>query len=148
MSAEVTHSLVKALKSVPDFDSLDERALLQVVGASMNLAFSEGSVVFEQGTPGESLCVVLSGEVRIFGRDGEREVEVARLGPGESFGELSLMLRTTHSKTAQAVIDTELLVIPGESFEHVLATNEELAAKFRRRLEERRTLEGQVTESG
>jgi CRP-like cAMP-binding protein len=138
---------VKALKSVPDFAALDERALLQVVGASMNLAFSAGSKVFVQGTPGEALCVVLSGEVRIYGTEGGREVEVARLGPGESFGELSLMLRTTHSKSAEALEDTELLVIPRESFEEVLATNEELAEKFRRRLEERKTIEGQVTEA-
>jgi CRP-like cAMP-binding protein len=58
------------------------------------------------------------------------------------------MLRTTHSKTAEALEDTELLVIPRESFEEVLATNEELAEKFRRRLEERKTVEGQVTEAG
>jgi CRP-like cAMP-binding protein len=147
MAGEVTHSLVKALRSVPDFTGLDERALLQIVGASANLAFSSGSVVFERGTPGDTLCVVFSGEVRIFAREQDREVEVSRVGPGESFGELSLMLGRTHSKTAQAVEDTELLVIPRESFQELLATNDELAAMFRRRLEERQTLEGQVTGS-
>jgi CRP/FNR family transcriptional regulator, cyclic AMP receptor protein len=145
--SEVTHSLVKALRSVPDFADLDDAGLLQLVGASVNLAFPEGSLVFEQGSPGEALCVVLSGEVRIFeAKDGE-EIEVARLGPGESFGELSLMLRTVHSKTAEAIQDTELLMIPGEMFEEVLASNAELDAKFRRRLEERQPVKGRVEES-
>lgn len=145
--SEVTHSLVKALRSVPDFADLDDAGLLHLVGASVNLAFPKGSLVFQQGSPGEALSVVLFGEVRIFeARDGE-EIEVARLGPGESFGELSLMLRTVHSKTAQAIQDTELLMIPGEMFEEVLATNAELDAKFRRRLEERRPVKGQVEES-
>jgi CRP-like cAMP-binding protein len=148
MSGEVTHSLVKVLKSVPDFAGLGEHALLHIVGASVNLAFPAGSVVFEEGTPGDSLCVVLSGEVRIFARQDGREVEVSRVGTGESFGELSLLLGRTHSKTAQAVEDTELLVIPRESFRELLATNEELAAMFRRRLEERQTLEGQVSGTG
>jgi CRP/FNR family transcriptional regulator len=147
VTGEVTHSLVKALRSVPDFAGLDDRALLQVVGASMNLAFQAGSTVFEEGSPGEALCVVLSGEVRIIERDDGRETEVARVGPGESFGEFSLMLRTVHTKTAEAVQDTELLMVPFEMFEEVLATNEELAAGFRARLEARQPIRGQVEES-
>jgi hypothetical protein len=38
-------------------------------------------------------------------------------------------------------------MIPGEMFEEVLASNAELDAKFRRRLEERRPVKGRVEES-
>jgi CRP-like cAMP-binding protein len=143
----VTHSLVKALRGVPDFAPLDDRALLRIVGASANLVWKAGSLVFEKGDPSDALYVVLSGQVLVFDvRDG-REVEVARLGPGQSFGELSLLLHTVHSRSARALEDSELLVVPKESFEEVLASNPVLAAHFERRLREQLALRGQVSES-
>ncbi|HXF56006.1 MAG TPA: cyclic nucleotide-binding domain-containing protein [Actinomycetota bacterium] len=146
-SSPVTHSLVKALRSVPDFAALDDRTLLRIVGASTNLVWKAGSTIFEKGSTSDALYVVLSGLVRVFDLDDGREVDVARLGPGESFGELSLLLHTVHSKSAQAVEDSELLVVPRESFEEVLASSPELAAHFRRRLQERLAVRGQVSES-
>jgi CRP-like cAMP-binding protein len=62
----ITHSLIKALKNVPGFDVLDERTLLRIVGASVNLSWPAGSLVFEKGNPGEALYIVLSGQVRIY----------------------------------------------------------------------------------
>jgi CRP-like cAMP-binding protein len=143
----VSHSLVKALRSVPDFAALDDRTLVQLVGASMNLAYSAGSVVFEPGLPSEALYIVLSGEVGIFDNQDGREVEVSRVGPVESFGELSLLLGRQHSKKSMALQDTELMIIPRQSFQEVLATNPDLQATFERRLEERRTVSGQVAET-
>jgi NTE family protein len=143
----VSHSLVKALRSVPDFALLDERTLVQLVGASMNLAFNEGSVVFEPGSPAEALYIVLSGLVGVFDNTDGEEVDVSQVGPGESFGELSLLLRRKHSKTARALQDTELMIIPRESFEEALATNPDLEAIFHRRMEERSSMAGQVAES-
>jgi CRP-like cAMP-binding protein len=142
-----THSLVKALRTVPNFASLDDATLLRIVGASVNLAFARGALVFEAGSPAEALYVVLSGQVRIFdtGEAGEREV--ARPGPGESFGEISLMLRSRHTKSAQAVETSELMVVPHESFEEVLASNPDLRALFERLIEQRKALRGEISES-
>lgn len=135
----VQHSLVKALRSVPDFASLDDRTLLRIVGASMNLFYGAGSMVFETGEPSEGLYIVLSGEVRIYD---EQEAEVSTAGPGQSFGELSLLLETTHTKNARAEQDTELMVIPEASFKEMLELDPDLAALFRRRLEERMPMRG------
>jgi CRP-like cAMP-binding protein len=145
--APVSHSLVKALRSVPDFASLDERTLLRILGASANLSWPAGSIVFEKGTRSEALFVILAGKVRIFEVVDGEEVEVIRYGPGHSFGELSLMLRTTHTKNAQAIQDTELLVIPEDSFEQLLAGNPDLDALFQRRLRERTAVQGEVSEA-
>lgn len=144
MEERISHSLVKALRSVPDFASLPDQELLDIVGASTNLAWQAGGTVFEKDSPSEALYIVLSGSVRIFDIvDGQR-VEVARVGPGTSFGELSLLLRTTHSKEAVAEEDTELMVVPKESFQRLLESNPDLAQYFRRRLEERLPVRGEV----
>src|ERR671915_542358 len=65
-STRVTHSLVKALRTVPDLAALDDRTLLRIVGGSVNLFWPAGTSVFEKGEPAEALYVVLAGQVRIF----------------------------------------------------------------------------------
>jgi CRP-like cAMP-binding protein len=139
LSGQVKHSLVSALAAVPDFAALDDRALLRIVGASANLVWAESSVVFEKGSRAEALYIILSGRVRIFdpGEGGGEEVEIATLGPGDYFGELSLLLHTRHSKTASALELTELMVLPKESFQELLASSADLAEHFRRKLQTR-----------
>jgi CRP-like cAMP-binding protein len=135
MSNRVSHSLVKALRRVPTFADLDEGTLLELVGCSANLHWDSGRIVFERGGPAEALYVVLSGRVRIVEPDDDHIV--ATIDAGEYFGELSLMLDTTHSKTAVAWGQTELMVVPRESFQELLERRPELERLFRERLEER-----------
>ena len=142
MAAAVTHTLVKALRGVPDFRSLDDQALLRILGASANLFWSRGELVFEKGSVSEGLYVILSGSVRIFDIVDGQETEVSRIGPGDSFGELSLLLRTTHTKHAQAVEDTELMVVPEESFRQLLDSNPDLASHVEQRVEVRHPVRG------
>jgi CRP/FNR family transcriptional regulator, cyclic AMP receptor protein len=138
MGRPITHSLVKALQKVPGFDLLSDRDLLRIVGASVNLAWPAGSMVFEKDSPGEALYIVLSGEVRIFDQINGSEIEIARTGPGDFFGEMSLLLDTTHTKNVEAVQDSELLVLMKDSFRRLMEMNDDLAAAVQKRLEERR----------
>jgi len=144
LEERITHSLVKALRSVPDFASLTDHELLDIVGASTNLAWPAGAVVFAKGSPSEALYIVLSGSVRISDVVDGRRVDVAKVGPGASFGELSLLLHTTHSKEAVAEEDTELMIVPKEWFQGLLEAKRDLAEHFRRRLEERLPVRGEV----
>jgi CRP/FNR family cyclic AMP-dependent transcriptional regulator len=121
---------------VPDFSTLDDGVLLKVVGASANLFWPADSVVFEAGSPSEALYVVLSGRVRIS-EDGVGGNVVAEIGPGEYFGEISMLRNSRHTKTAQAIDDCEILVLPKRSFEALLQTDDDLADHVRRkRIEE------------
>ena len=138
MTRPITHSLVKALRHVPGFDVLSDRDLLRIVGASVNLEWPAGSMVFEKDSPGEALYIVLSGNVRIYDQVDGNELEIARIGPGDFFGEMSLISDTTHTKNVQAVEDSELLVLMKDSFRRLLEMNEDLAAAVHERLEKRR----------
>ncbi len=51
--------------------------------------FPAGAVLFEEGDPASRMYVIRAGEVRIVKRIGARELELARLGPGEAFGEMA-----------------------------------------------------------
>src|SRR2546428_12951106 len=96
MESRVTPPLVSALRAVPSFASVDERPLLAIIGDSANLYWPADSVVFERGSPADGLYILLSGSVRILDDTG---AEVAVLGPGDFFGEFSLLLGTTDRKS-------------------------------------------------
>lgn len=80
---------------------------------------------------------MLSGSVRILDVHEGREVEIATAGPGQFFGEHSLVLRRTHSKRAVADEDTELMVLSKEQFEQLLADRPALEAQIRQGIRER-----------
>jgi CRP/FNR family cyclic AMP-dependent transcriptional regulator len=135
----ITHSLIKALGGVPGFESFEESYLVEIAGASVNLMWPAGSFVYTKGSPADALFIVLEGAVRIYDEIDDGEIEIARTGPGEYFGEISLLMETTHTKNVQAIEDTELLVLSKESFRRVLASNPSLEAQVRERSETRRT---------
>lgn len=134
MQRGVTHSLVQVLRVVPAFAPLDDTSLLRIVGASANLFWPAGALVFEEGTPGEALYVVLSGEIGVFDGPGG---EIARIAPGDFFGEFSLLMASSHTRTARALADSELLVLPKDSFQELLDAHPDLDAVVRRKIEER-----------
>jgi CRP/FNR family transcriptional regulator, cyclic AMP receptor protein len=135
MQDRVTHSLVGALRAVPSFGRLDDRALICIVGDSANLFWRAGSVVFEQGTPADGLYVVVSGAVRVLDAAG---TELNVLGPGDFFGELSLLDGSPHGHTVVALEDSELLVVAKERFDELLAAAPELRRTVQETAAERR----------
>ncbi len=133
----ISHSLVKRLHAVPDFASLDDRTLLRIVGASANLFWRAGSTIFDAGSEAEGLFIVISGRVQILesGPDGERPV--AEIGPDTFFGEMALLRHATHSRSAKALEDTEIMLVRRDWFETLLESEPELAGYFHRLFEER-----------
>ena len=125
---------MRALACIPGFDQLDDPTLLQIAGASSNLLYRSGSVVFEEGDAADALYVVLAGAVRLGPGRGPSEVT---LSSGDYFGEMSLLLDTPRTRTVRAVEDSELLVLPTESFHRLLSENPELERHVRAKLQER-----------
>jgi len=134
MESKVTHSLVTALRAVPGFATVDEGMLLALIGDSANLFWPAGSVVFERGSPPDGLYIIVSGTLRVIDKNG---AEVAELGPGEFFGELSLLLDTTHRHDVRVEEDAELMVLPKERLDELTASHPELGRAIRARAEER-----------
>ena len=134
MNAPVSHTLVTALRAVPSFASVDERTLLTLIGDSANLFWPPGAVVFERGSPADGLYIILSGSVRILDGSG---TQVAVLGPGDFFGEFSLLLGTIHQHDVFVGDSAELMVVPKERIDELMASNPELGRSIRLKAEER-----------
>ncbi len=100
-----------------------------------------GERLFEQGEPGRTAYVVVSGTISVLRDAGEgRAVSVALRGVGEWIGELALLDGGPRSAAAVADSRAQVLEIPARVFGHVLRKHPrvatELAAAVARRLRE------------
>lgn len=95
----------------------------------MNLAHAErfdaGAAIFTEGEEGESLFIILKGEVEV--KKGEHEL--ARLNDGAHFGEMALLEKGARSATVRALRDTVCLVIDRVDFYDLLRDLPNLAVK-------------------
>jgi CRP-like cAMP-binding protein len=92
--------------------------------------FKAGTVLFEEGQPGDYMYVVTSGEVEIRRKVGETERVLAVLPAGEFFGEMAILNARPRSATAVVRVDSRLLVIEGSTFEAMLRARPEIALRI------------------
>ncbi|MBV8697237.1 Crp/Fnr family transcriptional regulator [Bradyrhizobium sp.] len=64
--------------------------------------YSAGDVIFEEGSTGRELFVVLDGKVDIAKTDGASRTMIVSLGKGEFFGEMAVIDGSARSATAIA----------------------------------------------
>jgi CRP-like cAMP-binding protein len=96
------------------------------------LEYGPGQAVVRQGEPGHTLFLVASGEVsvRVKPDAGASEKEVARLGRGALFGEMSVLTGDPRTATVVALGDAALLRVDRDAFEHILSRQPELAQRL------------------
>lgn len=86
--------------------------------------------IVKQGSSGDSMYLVLDGEVRVRMMVGEKETILATLGSGDFFGETSLFDHGPRSADVVANQDTVLLKITAPRFARLVADAPDLAAPF------------------
>lgn len=82
--------------------------------------YGPGSVIFEQGDPGDRAYFIKRGTVDIVVEKGEEGVRVAQLGKGAFFGEMALVDGAPRSATAETPDGCELVTLDGSILEHEL----------------------------
>ncbi len=99
------------------FSLLDEADRSVVESALRRLELDAGTSVFHQGDPGNELFIVERGMVRTSLElpDGG-EHELARFGPGDFFGEMSIFENASRSATCTAVEPSVLAGLSREAF--------------------------------
>lgn len=81
---------------------------------------AKGVTIIKEGETGNSAFLVQSGAVKVYVDYEGREIELARLGPGQIFGEMALVFDEKRSATVQTTEDTNLIVITRQTLEEKL----------------------------
>lgn len=99
--------------------------------------FPRGTVLFREGEPGRDMFVVHEGRVRITKSAAGQETLLSELGPGEFFGEMSILSGNPRSATATCETDCKLLVVEQRTFEAMIRGHGEIALRMIRVLADR-----------
>lgn len=105
------------IRDVPLLARLSEEDRRAIAAHGVVKAHRAGAVMFREGSPGNSLHVVIEGSVRVavLSPAGE-EVTIALLGPGEFVGDLALLDGRPRSASAIALQPTKTLVVMRKDF--------------------------------
>jgi CRP-like cAMP-binding protein len=103
-------SLAYFLQHLPIFSGLSPRALSVLEGIVHVRNYKPHETVFEEGDPGSGMYMIRSGSVTVYVKDQEgAENELAKLGPGDFFGETTLTAPIPRSASVKALETTELV---------------------------------------
>jgi CRP/FNR family cyclic AMP-dependent transcriptional regulator len=112
MSVKLGAEGKERLRDVGLFGGLGDEVLEQLATGLDVLVMETGSVVFNEGDSGREMFVLLDGEIEVLKHSkSQRETRVALLGPGDWFGEMSILDVMPRSATVRTVSPSRILRI-------------------------------------
>lgn len=114
------------LARVPIFANCTPDEIAAIAGVAQESRFAPGQIIVTQGTPGQAFYLVLAGRVEIV-RDG---TSLGAFGPGDFFGEMSLLDSAPRSATIRAIEPTTCLMLSSWDFKHLLERHPSIAIKL------------------
>ena len=125
---------------VPLFEGVSNEALTELAVNSTLRQLTPGQIVLRAGITVDGLYVVATGKVEVHAKlAGKTLAKVAELGPGDVFGEASILGQTVAGATVKAgEAGAIVLLIPEPPFHELLEQNQAFAARVRALVEARR----------
>ena len=119
------------LRRVDIFDALNDDMLQELAEKVSTRRYAAGERILKQGEDGDQLFIVEHGEVAVvLEPDRAPPVELARLGKGKFFGEMSLMTGAHRTASVRATRECAVLVVGKNEFQETLHRAPELAEKI------------------
>lgn len=143
---EEAEALLTQLSQVALLRALPPEEVQAIVPHVETKAYDAGAYIFEQGDEGDALYLIDEGEIDLFVRAPEAGPRagraerpsagdvvagwdrIARLGPGDAFGEMALLTGEPRSATAVPATRVLLWRIPKDDFDELVAVSPALAA--------------------
>jgi CRP-like cAMP-binding protein len=125
------------LSSMAIFAELPDEVLWAVADRMLLCHIPAGESIFEEGTPGDSLYVIDSGQVEIVSHGQIGRSVLSRLGPDEFFGEMALLTGQPRSADASAATHTNLWVLYRSDFDDLVNRHPSISLALSKVLSER-----------
>ena len=122
---------VNILMRSPVFRDLPKEALNAITRAVQDLVVPQHTLLFREGDPGDSLYIISSGRVRIFGKNEKGvEIDLSIQGPGDTFGEMALLTGEPMSAGAEILEETHLMILSKDQFDRLLRDFPDISKAF------------------
>jgi CRP-like cAMP-binding protein len=127
--------MIAELRRQTLFEDIPEGELRRLGPMLKQLSYKKGQQIFTEAQEARGIYLVRSGKVEIskLTADGWKQT-LAVLGPGDFFGELSILQERRHEATATALQDVELYMLAKEEFQQLVKKDSPLAFHITRKI--------------
>jgi CPA1 family monovalent cation:H+ antiporter len=123
---------IELVRQFPLFADLDGAALKKLGRALQTRYVNAGKVIFDKDSPAKSVFFIASGAVEL-----KSAGQTWRLGRGEMFGQMAILMRKAPRAEVQAIAPSTLLVLDEVRFRSLLARSSALRDAVRASAEQR-----------
>ncbi len=124
------------------FDAEQRRSLMEMFKSK---SFKKDEVLLRQGKKGSGLFLLLNGKLSVVTiKDDGQEVALAELGPGDVFGEMSLLTNSPITASITAETDCLVLRLSKKNFDEVIMTHPQILELVAEISDERRSFNDTV----
>jgi NADH:quinone reductase (non-electrogenic) len=99
--------------------------------------YEPGEAVFKQDDLGDRLYIIVRGRCEVVRQENGTENKLAEFGPGEYFGEMALLNRTTRTATVRALERLDVVSIPKRELSLLVTNLPSLRESFHEVMEQR-----------
>lgn len=122
----------------PLFSELSEDDIRFISSHGVTRSYPKNTVLINEGDQGDSLYFILDGQVKIYVSDEKGKEAILNIeGPGEYFGELSLIDEAPRSAAVMTLAPSRFSFVSRAEFERCVAENPSIALKLIRALTQR-----------
>jgi serine phosphatase RsbU (regulator of sigma subunit) len=131
---------IEVLRSLTFLKEANTDIIEGLVEAAVERSFQPGQIIFQEGSTGRELYLIVEGTIEVVKGHGADEMVLARHGPGDFFGEMSFIEDNPRFATIRALEPTRLLEFSEQNLRSVLLRQpqllygmvQELSARLRR----------------
>ena len=118
--------VISILNKIAIFGGLNGKQLQEIFKLLKKVSYSSGEYIFKQGEEASHIYIIEKGEVKIIVSNENESYELVSFSQGDCFGETSVIGIQSHSGSALAVKNTELIVLECMSLLSIFESDKEL----------------------
>ncbi|HVU36699.1 MAG TPA: cyclic nucleotide-binding domain-containing protein, partial [Opitutales bacterium] len=118
------------VKQSPVFEGFTNWQARKLIAASKIVEREAGAVLIHDGESGDTMYVVLEGELEVTKQAGPQRISINRLGPGQVIGEVALMAKVQRTADVTALTPVKLLSLDWKSLVELQRLSPYLAARL------------------
>ena len=151
METEITiPDKILRVKNINIFEGLSVSELAAVASVTEELDCKKDEFVIKEGEAGETMFLIINGKVSVIkgaGKEDAREIELARMGAGDYFGEMALLEDTVRSASIKTSEDSRFLVLHKQEFSEIVREYPQIALHICKALSARIREQGEKLQS-
>lgn len=117
-------------KTVHVFDGLSSSEVQKILAHGVLQEHAKGETLFEKGSRGDTLYLIVDGQVRIYAELHGIEIDLAKLSKGDVFGEIAAVTHAPRSANAKISKKTTLFVFQNDTLGRLTAEEPTIATRL------------------